>query len=101
MRVTADIEVEAGRQEIWDVITDPEEVPAILEDVTRWDVLKEQDRGLGARYNMRILLGSAEVGSEIEVVEWDEPNDMAWVSVKGIDQRGRWRLRDCNGGTKV
>ena len=39
-------------------------------------------------------VGSAEVGGLVEVVEWDEPRDMAWNSVTGIDQRGRWRLRE-------
>jgi uncharacterized membrane protein len=29
----------------------------------------------------------------IEVVEWDEPYELAWTSVRGLDQRGRWRLR--------
>jgi uncharacterized membrane protein len=38
-------------------------------------------------------VGSAEVGGLIEVVEWQAPSDMAWTSITGIDQRGRWRLR--------
>ena len=38
-------------------------------------------------------VGSAEVGGLVEVVEHDPGRDMAWVSVVGIDQRGRWRLR--------
>src|SRR5436190_3512098 len=42
---------------------------------------------------MLMHVGSAEVGGLVEVVEWDEPGDMAWTSVLGVDQRGRWRLR--------
>jgi uncharacterized membrane protein len=42
------------------------------------------------------------VGGLVEVVEYSEPRDMAWNSVTGIDQRGRWRLRERPGGrTKV
>ena len=37
---------------------------------------------------------SAEIGGLVEVVEYDEPRDLAWTSVTGIDQRGRWRLRE-------
>ena len=48
---------------------------------------------------MRMRVGSAEIGGLVEVVEWDEPCDMAWTSVKGIDQRGRWRLREQEDGT--
>ena len=103
MRLAADTFVEATPEEIWEVVTDPEELPTILADVTRWEVEGDKDRGLGARYVMRMQVGSAEIGSTIEVVEWDEPRDMAWTSVKGIDQRGRWRLRrdEDRGGTKV
>jgi uncharacterized membrane protein len=38
-------------------------------------------------------VGSAEVGGLVETVEYDEPCDIAWTSVTGLDQRGRWRLR--------
>ena len=43
---------------------------------------------------MLMRVGSAEIGGTVEVVEWDEPSDLAWNSVTGIDQRGRWRLRE-------
>jgi acyl-CoA synthetase (AMP-forming)/AMP-acid ligase II/uncharacterized membrane protein len=103
MRLNADIHIDAEPEEIWDVVTDPHEQTGVIKDVTRWEVDGEQERGLGARYVMRMLVGSAEIGSTIEVVEWDETRDMAWHSVKGIDQRGRWRLRgdEGRGGTNV
>jgi uncharacterized membrane protein len=44
-------------------------------------------------------IGAAEIGGLIEVVEWDPPCELAWTSVLGIDQRGRWRLRELEGGT--
>ena len=50
---------------------------------------------MGSRYRMRMHVGSADVGGLVEVVELDENRDLAWTSVTGIDQRGRWRLRDC------
>ena len=43
---------------------------------------------------MLMRVGSAEVGGLVEVVEYEEPGDMAWTSVTGLDQRGRWRLRE-------
>ena len=39
-------------------------------------------------------VGSAEVGGLIETVEFGPERDLAWTSVTGIDQRGRWRLRE-------
>ena len=47
---------------------------------------------------MRMQVGSAEVGGLVEVVEFDEPGDLSWTNVTGIDQRGRWRLRETSDG---
>jgi len=32
------------------------------------------------------------------MVEWNEPFDIAWHSVTGVDQRGRWRIREQGSG---
>jgi carbon monoxide dehydrogenase subunit G len=94
MRVAGQIDISAPREVVWDWITDPAKQLHILSGVTRWEVSSEQQRGCGARYRMLMRVGSAEVGGLVEVVEWDEPGDMAWTSVTGLDQRGRWRLRE-------
>jgi uncharacterized membrane protein len=46
-------------------------------------------------------VGSAEVGGLVEVVEFAPQRDMAWSSVTGIDQRGRWRIRERGGASHV
>ncbi|MEA2481759.1 MAG: hypothetical protein QOJ07_3681 [Thermoleophilaceae bacterium] len=103
MRVHESIHVDAEPEEIWEIVTDPTRQVGLVAGVTRWDIEGDKERGIGARYGMRMLVGSAEIGSTIEVVEWDEPRDMAWTSIVGIDQRGRWRLRrnEDEGGTNV
>ena len=47
---------------------------------------------------MLIRVGAAEVGGLIEFVEWARERDMAWTSVTGVDQRGRWRVREIDDG---
>jgi len=94
MRVQAQIEISAPPDLIWDYITDPGRALHFLSGVTRWEVAGEQPSGLGARYRMLMRVGSAEVGGLVEVVEYTERCDMAWTSVTGLDQRGRWRLRE-------
>src|SRR5687767_14262637 len=69
-----------------------------MSGVTRWSVEGERRTGLGARYRMLLRVGSAEVGGLIEVVEFDDCRDLAWTSVTGVDQRGRWRIRDRGDG---
>jgi uncharacterized protein YndB with AHSA1/START domain len=97
MRVEAQIEVSAPPELIWEAITDPSRMLDFMSGVTRWEVAGEKERGLGARYRMLMRVGSAEIGSLVEVVECDALRDLAWTSITGIDQRGRWRLRPMRG----
>jgi carbon monoxide dehydrogenase subunit G len=93
VRVSESIEVGASPEEVWDFLAEPENYLRFMSGVTRWEVAGEPRRGLGARYRMLLRVGAAEVGGLIEFVEWSEPRDMAWTSVTGVDQRGRWRIR--------
>jgi uncharacterized membrane protein len=102
MRSGASIEVAAPPQAVWDFISDPSKALHYMAGITRWEVVSDKPQGLGARYRILLRVRSAEVGGLVEVVEYDEPRDLAWTSVTGIDQRGRWRLREVSGGhTKV
>jgi len=98
MRTKAHTTVSAPIETVWDIVSDPERVLTFMSGVTRWEVDSEDPTGLGARYRMLMRVGSAEVGGLVEVVEWDPPCEIAWTSVTGIDQRGRWRLREAPGG---
>jgi uncharacterized membrane protein len=98
MRVAAQIHVPAPVASVWSIVSDPEQALNFMSGVTRWEVAGEEPTGLGARYRMLFRIGSAEVGGLIEVVEWVPPLELAWTSVTGLDQRGRWRLREAPGG---
>jgi uncharacterized membrane protein len=94
MRVVETIEVSATPEGVWEHIGHPERYLHFLSGFTRWEVVSDDPTGVGARYRMLLRVGSAEVGGLIEVVEWDENDEIAWTSITGIDQRGRWRVRE-------
>lgn len=98
MRVQANTYVTAPIESVWAVVADPTRALSFMSGITRWEVTSDHPTGLGARYRMLFRVGSAEVGGLIEIVEWDEPSDLAWTSVTGLDQRWRFRLRDAPGG---
>jgi acyl-CoA synthetase (AMP-forming)/AMP-acid ligase II/carbon monoxide dehydrogenase subunit G len=102
MRIERKITVDAPRERVWELISDPGTYPTFMHGITRFERRGEIERGCGARFSMRMRVGSADVGGLVEIVEFDEPGDMAWTSITGIDQRGRWRLRETeDGGTDV
>ncbi|MDQ6606960.1 MAG: SRPBCC family protein, partial [Actinomycetota bacterium] len=98
MRVSAQTRIAAPIESVWAIASDPSSALGFLSGMTRWEVVSDEPTGLGARYRMLLRLGSAEVGGLIEIVEWDEPSDLAWTSVTGVDQRGRFRLRRAQAG---
>jgi uncharacterized membrane protein len=101
MRAVACIEIGAPAQLVWEEVSDPSRYLHFMSGITRWEVVGEQRTGVGARYRMLMRIGSAEVGGLIEVVESREASDLAWTSVTGVDQRGRWRLRAVHRGSDL
>lgn len=93
MRLKSSIEISAPPGLVWEYLADPTNYLHFMSGVTRWEPAGDRRSGLGARYRMLIRVGAAEVGGLIEFVEWTPERDMAWTSVTGVDQRGRWRVR--------
>ena len=82
MRVQKTTVIDGSREEIWELISDPCQYPRFMHGATR--VKRKGDgpeRGVGARYSTHLRVGSAEVGGLVEIVEFDEPADLAWTSV--------------------
>ncbi len=98
MKASAAATISAPIETVWAVVSDPERALSFMSGVTRWEIEGDQRAGLGARYRMLLRVGSAEMGGLIEFVEWDPPKELAWTSITGVDQRGRWRLRTVAGG---
>jgi acyl-CoA synthetase (AMP-forming)/AMP-acid ligase II/uncharacterized membrane protein len=102
MRVDESVVIDATVEEVWEVVSDMPRWERLFASATRFEHAGGPESGLGARYQLRLKVGSALVGSLIEVVECDSPGDLAWTSITGLDMRGRWRLRETDDGqTKV
>jgi uncharacterized membrane protein len=102
MRVSEERRFQADRETVWAWIRDPARYPEFMDGVSRWSAIGNKGIGCGARWDVRLQIGAAPIGGVVEVVEFDEPGDIAWNSVTGVTMRGRWRLRERgSGGTEV
>ncbi len=62
---------------------------------SHWEPVQgEPTSGPRARFWLAVEVGSTDLGGVVEVVELDPPHELAWTNVSGIDNRGRWILRD-------
>jgi uncharacterized membrane protein len=94
MRIDESALIAAPTETVWAYLADPENYLRFMSGITHWEVVGERPNGLGARYRILLRVGAAEVGGLIEMVEWNQPFDLAWHSVTGVDHRGRWRIRE-------
>ncbi len=101
MRIERQIVIAAPREAVWAYLTEPSNVLEFMDGIVRWDVAGDRRTGLGARYEIRMKVGNAFVGGLVEIVEWDPGRELAWTSLTGVDQRGRFRLRDVSRETEV
>lgn len=101
MRVEETIGIEAPREQIWRYVSEPECYSEFMVGSTWSPVEGEPTSGPRARFEICIEVGSIDLGGVIEVVEWDPPHELAWTNITGIDQRGRWILRDREDHTDV
>lgn len=102
MRVERRCVIDADRSAVWKIVGDPDCYPTFMTSLERWESSNDLPAGVGARYTVHWKIGSVPVGGLIEVVEFDERRDLAWVGITGINLRGRIRLRDGRDGqTKV
>jgi len=99
MRVEECIRIAAPREEVWPYVSEPERYSNFMVG-SRWDLVPgEPVSGLRARFEICIEVGSTDLGGTVEVIEWDPPHELSWTNITGIDQRGRWILRERNGRT--
>jgi acyl-CoA synthetase (AMP-forming)/AMP-acid ligase II/uncharacterized membrane protein len=100
MRLEESIIISARPRVIWELVGDLEHAAELTGGITRCTkVTQDEEIGVGTRYRMRMRVGSAEVGGLVELVEYDKGLDLAWTNVLGVEQRGRWRLREIEPGT--
>src|SRR3954452_5259251 len=101
MHIEESIEVEAPREEVWKFVSQPERYEEVMLGSHWAPVPGEPTTGPRARFRISIEVRSIDLGGLVEIVEWDPPHELTWTSITGIDQRGRWILRDCPIGTRA
>ncbi|RAV09814.1 SRPBCC family protein [Mycolicibacterium sp. GF69] len=102
MRVQRHCVIDADRDRVWQVVSDPGCYPEFMASLNRFETLTEGPAGLGARFTVHWKVGSVPIGGTVELVEFDPPRELSWTALTGVSQRGRFRLRDTEDGrTKV
>jgi fatty-acyl-CoA synthase len=98
MRIEARLPVAATPGQAWAVVSDPCVIGALSDTLIVEELEPGSKAGVGTRYRALLHVGPVPVGGNVEIIEFDEPHDMAWTTLTGVDHRLRVRLRDRDGG---
>ena len=102
MRVSRSVIIDVDPHIVWKHVSDPGCYPEFMASLERWEIVTEGPVGVGSRYTVHWKVGSVPIGGVIEVVEFDENRDLAWIGITGVTLRGRFRMREAGEGrTKV
>ena len=100
MRIERRVTLAASPDEVWEVLVDPANWYKLMHGLTRFNSQGASNGDdperieEGSRFHIRMHVGSADVGGLIEIAECNPCREIAWTNITGIDQRGRWRLRE-------
>jgi uncharacterized membrane protein len=101
VRVEESIRIAAPRDRVWRYVSEPKRYSEFIVGSTWKPVAGEPPSGPRARFEMGIEVRSIDLGGVVEIVEYEPPHELAWTSITGIDQRGRWILRERDGATEA
>lgn len=102
MRLERKCVLDADRDAVWKVVSNPDCYPEFMASLERWETVTEGPADVGSRFTAHWKVGSVPIGGVVEIVEFDARRDLAWIGITGVTLRGRFRLRDANDGrTKV
>jgi carbon monoxide dehydrogenase subunit G len=100
MRIEARLPVAATPDEVWPVVSDPCVIGALSDTFLVEELEPGSKPGIGTRYRALLRVGPVPVGGNVEIIEFNEPRDMAWTTLTGVDHRLRIRVRErTEGGT--
>src|SRR5688572_10217469 len=93
--------ISADSEAVFRRISGPGELPGLLRGVTRWELLEGTAPAKGARYLVLFRIGSIDAGGVVRITGYDPPRAIAWISERGVEQKGGVELTPHGAKTDV
>jgi ligand-binding SRPBCC domain-containing protein len=86
----------------FDYFADHRHVAAVLDGVSKWEPAGSKTRGIGARYNVELMVLGLPLKSVLRLDRWKRPAEIGWVSESGpIRQQGWFTFKKVGDGVRV
>jgi hypothetical protein len=86
----------------FDYFADFRHVAAVLDGVTKWEPAGSKTRGVGALYNVELMVLGLPLKSVLRLDRWKRPSEIGWVSESGpIRQQGGFTFKKVASGVRI
>ncbi|GAC68235.1 SRPBCC family protein [Gordonia soli] len=90
------------RAQAFDYVTDHRTIPNWFYALREFEPVTDHTRGLGARFDARMVIGPTSVASTVEITEWIEGERIRLTSVDGLSTDSTWTFADTDAdGTEL
>lgn len=98
----AGVTAECTPELAFDYFADHRHVAAVLDGVSKWEPAGSKTRGIGARYNVELMVLGLPLKSVLRLDRWKRPAEIGWVSESGpIRQQGGFTFKKVGDGVRV
>jgi uncharacterized membrane protein len=96
------VTVRCPPERAFDYFADHRHVAAVLDGVRRWEPIGAKTRGIGARYDVEMVVLGIPLESVLRLDRWERPRAIGWVSESGIiKQEGRFTFTPTADGVRI
>jgi hypothetical protein len=98
----AAVTAECTPERAFDYFADHRHVAAVLDGVSKWEPAGSTTRGVGARYNVELMVLGLPLKSVLRLDRWKRPAEIGWISESGpIRQHGGFTFKKVADGVRI
>jgi uncharacterized membrane protein len=102
LEFSAEVVVKCPPERVFDYFADHRHVAAVLDGVKKWEPIGAKTRGIGARYDVEMVVLGFPLESVLRLDRWRRPQEIGWVSESGIvKQEGRFTFTPTMDGVRI
>ena len=102
LEFSASVVIHCPPERAFDYFADHRHVAPVLDGVSRWEPIGSQTQGVGARYEVVMIVLGFPLSSVLRLHRWHRPSEIGWVSESGlIKQEGGFTFSKVPDGVRV
>ncbi|MHB8614378.1 MAG: SRPBCC family protein, partial [Candidatus Dormibacteraceae bacterium] len=102
LQFKAEVTAKCSPERAFDYFADYRHVAGVLDGVSKWQPAGAKTRGIGARYNVEMMVVGLPLKSVLRLDRWKRPSEIGWVSESGpIRQQGGFTFKKVPSGVNI